>query len=402
MAPSIAGNVNKGFLKVYPYFGYFAAILVITLFIISFIDMISFATTEISQNIAVATNQNLLNRDTMETVMLKLAKNSNTTTAYNIFLQQRLVTFMGKFFSIIILWLVIHVTVYFLLIMFENYNAGKKCTTDVSANNAPVESENAQANHVQSMVIAFFSIIVMIGVASVYSSLFGSFFQKDVQPDIIQLSKTIKDLTEVIYDNMTTDEAFLKNLVGNNMSECYKIIVKQGNRTDKIGSMIFTISLFDYYKQHADKSFIEKIKPMFTVSQIRLRSVDPFSYLYYNQKAFISSAFEYTASHIKKVVDTETKRDAIRRDVKNRLNDVNRKFANMFEMASIRNNLRMYMFVCTLVAFTFSILICIIYGKQISEFVTASNLQMAWEAVKDMFSSGATGFKDCFRWPAAN
>ena len=74
----------------------------------------------------------------------------------------------------------------------------------------------------------------------------------------------------------------------------------------------------------------------------------------------------------------------------------------MFEMASIRNNLRMYMFVCTLVAFTFSILICIIYGKQISEFVTASNLQTAWDAVKDMFSSGARGFKDCFRWPAAN
>ena len=258
MAPSIAGNVNKGFLKVYPYFGYFAAILVITLFIISLIDVISFGATEISQNIAVATNQNLLNRDTMETVMLKLAKNSNTTTAYNIFLQQRLVTFMGKFFSIIILWLVIHVTVYFLLMMFENYNAGKKCTTDVSGTAEQNEGDEKQAKHVQSMVIAFFSIIVMIGVASVYSSLFGSFFKKDVQPDIIQLSKTIKELTEVIYDNMTTDEAFLKNLVGNNMSECYKIIVKQGNRTDKIGSMIFTISLFDYYKQHADKSFIEK------------------------------------------------------------------------------------------------------------------------------------------------
>jgi len=401
MAPSIAGNVNKGFLKVYPYFGYFAAILVITLFIISLIDVISFGATEISQNIAVATNQNLLNRDTMETVMLKLAKNSNTTTAYNIFLQQRLVTFMGKFFSIIILWLVIHVTVYFLLMMFENYNAGKKCTTDVSSTTES-EGDEKQAKHVQSMVIAFFSIIVMIGVASVYSSLFGSFFKKDVQPDIIQLSKTIKELTEVIYDNMTTDEAFLKNLVGNNMSECYKIIVKQGNRTDKIGSMIFTISLFDYYKQHADKSFIEKIKPMFTVSQIRLRSVDPFSYLYYNQKAFISSAFEYTASHIKKVVDTQTKRDAIRQDVKNRLNDVNRKFANMFEMASIRNNLRMYMFVCLLVAFTFSILICIIYGKQISEFVKKANLQDAWKNIENMFHSGAKGFWSCFGRPAAN
>jgi hypothetical protein len=333
----------------------------------------------------------------METVMLKLAKNSNTTTAYNIFLQQRLVTFMGKFFSIIILWLVIHVTVYFLLMMFENYNAGKKCTTDVSSTTES-EGDEKQAKHVQSMVIAFFSIIVMIGVASVYSSLFGSFFKKDVQPDIIQLSKTIKELTEVIYDNMTTDEAFLKNLVGNNMSECYKIIVKQGNRTDKIGSMIFTISLFDYYKQHADKSFIEKIKPMFTVSQIRLRSVDPFSYLYYNQKAFISSAFEYTASHIKKVVDTQTKRDAIRQDVKNRLNDVNRKFANMFEMASIRNNLRMYMFVCLLVAFTFSILICIIYGKQISEFVKEANLKAAWENIQKMFHSGASGFWSCFGW----
>ena len=391
MPQSIAENVNKGFLKAYPYFGYFAAILVITLFIISLIDVISFGAAEISQNIAVATNQNLLNIDTMETIMLRLAKNSNTTTAYNIFLQQRLVTFMGKFFSIIILWLVIHVAVYFLLMMYENYNAGKKCTTEAEAPVAPEPKQN-----VDGMVIAFFSIIVMIALASVYSSIFGNFFQKDVQPDIIQLSKTIKDLTEVIYDNMTTDEAFLKNLVGNNMSECYKIINKQGNRTDKIGSMIFTISLFDYYKQQSDKRILEKIKPIFTTTQIRLRSVDPFSYLYYNQKAFINNAFEYTSGHIKKVLDTGPKRDAIRQDVKNRLNDVNRKFANMFELSAIRNNLRMYMFVCLLIAFTFSVIICVIYGKQISSFVTAANLREAWTAIQKMFHSGASGFWSCF------
>jgi hypothetical protein len=261
-----------------------------------------------------------------------------------------------------VMYIIIHTLLVFLL------NLKDKKNTQESP--APAPAPDTQVSKNDMLATPFLSVLTMFGLSLVYSATFTNYFVKDVQPDIIELTKSVKEISELVYDNLSTDEVFLKNVVDDKMSECYKIINKQGNRSEKIGSMIFTMSLFNYYKTSSDKRVFEKVKSIFTTTQIRLRSVDPFGYLYYNQKTFIPNLYQTTEDKITAVLDTPAKRSAVRQNVKTRLNDLNRKLVNMFLISSIRSNVRMYMIVCFIIALVFTIIICVIYGKELLKFYT--------------------------------
>ena len=361
---SSSANINDGFLKMYPYVGYFAAILVVTLFIISAIDIFSFLSAELGQKISLMLNPNLLNKDSIEQILFKLATNNSKTSAYNIFLEQQVVALMYWCVAGTIMYIIIHT----LLVFFLNLKDKNK--TQEAPVPVPAQVPDTQVSKNDMLATPFLSVLTMFGLSLVYSATFTNYFVKDVQPDIIELTKSVKDISELVYDNLCTDEVFLKNVVDDKMSECYKIINKQGNRAEKIGSMIFTMSLFNYYKTSSDKRVFEKVKSIFTTTQIRLRSVDPFGYLYYNQKTFIPNLYQTTEDKITAVLDTPAKRSAVRQNVKTRLNDLNRKLVNMFLISSIRSNVRMYMIVCCIIALVFTIIICVIYGKELLKFYT--------------------------------
>jgi hypothetical protein len=349
--------INSIFVKGYPYIGYISALLVITLLIVSLLDIISFITHEISQNISLSLNPKLLNKDTNEAYLLRFAKKTTDASTYNIYVAQQVTSVMYLLFGVIIIYIIIHVGFIFLLPLYKHIN--KKETTNTAP--APTTSNASLISSIQDIDSKpFFSILVMIVLAIIYSATFRNYFIKDVQPDIIELSKSITDITGLIYDNLTTNEKFLTNLVNENMDECYRIINSQGNRSENIGSMIFTMSLFDYYKKFSDKRIFEKVKAIFTIKEIRNRSVEPFSYLYYNQKTFIPNMYQSTEIIFKKHIN----KNIVRQDVKNRINAVNRKLVNMFLITSISSNVRMYMIVCCLIAGVFAILIGILYADE--------------------------------------
>lgn len=363
-------GAGGGFSIAYPFFGYLAGIFVVTLFIISLINLLSFLSAELSQNISLSLNKNILNKDSVEDILWKLAKNNSETSAYHIFLEQQVVSAMYWFFASIILYVVIHSLVIIALMIYDRIRKSTEAKATVPAVKVDID--------INTFLPPFFSILVMVVLAIVYSSIFTNYFIKDVQPDIIEISKSIKDLSEIIYDNLSTDEAFLKNVVNENMTECYKIINKNGNRVEKIGSMIFTMSIFNYYKNNSDMDprHFEKIKSIFTTTQIRLRSVDPFSYLHYNRKTFIPNLYQSTEFNIRQVLDTNAKKNAVRQNVKNRLNDVNRKLVHMFTISSVRGDVRTYMATCFIIALFFSILIGLIYANQLSQII--ASIVNAW------------------------
>jgi hypothetical protein len=354
-------NINNIFKRVYTFSGYIAASSVVILFIISVVGVSSFIVAEASQHIKSLKNSEILNRDTVEFYLLRLGKNNSETSAYNIFIEQQIVSLMYWVFAI-----VVTAAVFQCLIILGLAVIGSRSNTAEMP--SAVNSGKSVGNFIMNESTAFMSIAIMLGLAILYTVVFREDFVKNVQPDVNAISEKIKDLSEVIYDNLTTDEQFLKHVVNNNIRECYNIINKQGSRSEKIGSMIFTMSIFNYYKSVSDIRDFDKIKSIFTPNMIRIRSVDPFSYLYHNQKSFITNLFQKAEPYIKKALHNSEKTNAARQNAKSRINDVNRKLANMFAISSIRDGVRTYMVWCCLISLFAVILIGLLYSDKFVRF----------------------------------
>lgn len=358
---SAAEFINNDLKSVYPYFGYVAAMFVVTLLVISLIDMISFMAGEVSQDIALAMYPKILNKNTMDYLLLRYSKNSREGEAYNILMTQQILIISYWALAAIVVYGILHVLLIQLLRLSSQFaNKNNDIVPPV-----PVVVDVQPKEELVSPVITLLSIATMLCVAVFYSLYFKKRFSEDIQPDIVEISKNIKEIAEIIYDNLSTDEGFLKSVVNGDTIESYKIINRQGIRHEKIGSMIFTMSLFDYYKNNVDRLEFEKIKTIFTPAEIRRRKVDPFGYLYYNQNTFVTNLYQKLEPHLAKVLDTDTKRASVRQNAKTRLNDLNRKFVKVFRISSIRSDVRVYMIMCVIITLIFTIIIGVLYAPQL-------------------------------------
>lgn len=346
-------NINMIFIRGYPFIGYLSAVAVVLLLVLTLVDIVSFMISEISESAAMSMNPNLLNKEAIDYILLEYSKNIKEKEPYTIFLQQKVVITIFWLFAAILVYCVLHFAIVFTLYIYSAFKKSEK-TIDPSSVKLEVGDNKLDKK-------AFFSILTMLSFAIVASSYYHNRFVMDIKPELVETSNNLKSITDAIYDNISTDELFLKSVIDKDTIQCYKIINKQGDRVDKIGGMIFTLSLYSYYNNNTSLKFNEDIKSIFTRNQIKLRNIDPYDYLYYNQTTFIPNLYQSIESYIKDVLNTPAKRSAVRQNVNTRINDVNRRLARMFRMSSIRSSIRLYMTMCAIIAIIFFIIIVLIY-----------------------------------------
>jgi hypothetical protein len=351
------------FITLYVFSGYIAAFAIVLLSVLSLIDISTFMATEIAQNIALSQNPNLFNKDGIDFQTLLYSKNKAENEPYTIFLQQKIVITLYYIVATVIALMVLDLCVASLIYGFAYF--GGNLETEMSIGFTYFKEDDYK------VLRAFASLLLMLVFAIVYGVYYKGTFINTIQPDIIDSSANIKTITTMIYDNLSTNEAFLKSIQDDDIEASYKIINSQGNRPETIGSMIFTLALFNYYKINTVTS-IEKIKKIFSKSQIRLRTVIPVEYMYYNQNPFIPNIYPSIEKKLDRLLNTETKKQAVRKNVSTRINNVNRLLTSLFKMKSTRSSVRVYMFVCFIISIVFLLLLLLIYpdiARRIKDFL---------------------------------
>lgn len=335
-------EIDKTFNKIYPYMGYASVLIVIVFCILSFMDITSYTFSKAYQNMTLRANPNLLNKDAIDYVLLSYRKNNKDDEPYNIYLQQQITVWIYMFVGFIIVYIVLHNVVIILLKLLSKNTQDKSVVVDMKLSmTTPPEVIN----------MAFF-ITIMLCLAIAYNALYNTRFSKRIKPDVIDIATSIKGITDTTYDNLSTDDEFLKSVLEGNDHKSYRIINRQGNRADKIGSMVFTMCLYSYYRKNTDMISNDTIKNIFTRNEIRLRRIAPFDYLYYNQTTFIPNLYEKIEPNILDVLNTDAKRAAVRENVASRLNNVNRRLVKMFRMSMIQSSIMLYLLLCFMISFT--------------------------------------------------
>lgn len=356
-------NLAKLFTTLYSFFGFVAATGIVLLCVISLIDISSFTIAETAQNIALTINPNMFNKDGIDLATLQYSKNKPENEPYSIFLQQQIVIYMywvcGAFVACIVLDVLVAI------IIGAAYYISKLSSKSDSKSDSVQFKMDVGITYSEYIRAPMLAIILMFICATTYSLRYSVAFVNNIQPELVEAVQNIKNVTKHIYDNLSTNELFLKSVVDDNINECYRIINEQGNRAETIGSMIFTLSLFNYYKTNTDRS-MEKIKEIFTTTQIRLRTVVPIEYMYYNQNAFIPNLYPSIEPFIERVLDTEAKRNAVRKNIASRINNVNKLLIGLFKLNSTRSSIRWYLTVCGVIGISFVICVGFIYKKEFS------------------------------------
>jgi hypothetical protein len=323
--------------------GFFSAFAIVLLFILTIIDMISFIGTETGQNIALSQNPNLFNKDGIDFQNLLYSENKPEKEPYTIYLQQQIIAslfiFVGIVVGIAVLDLCVGAGLYTVAYFRDkefNFSLG---LTDR-----------------ETVMQPFQSIGLMVVFAFIYGLYYRGSFTNTIQMDIIDAKAKLETITKLIYDNLSTNEEFLKTIQNDDVEESYKIILKQGNRPDTIGSMIFTLALFNYYKMNTVSS-IETIKKIFSTTQIRLRQIVPVDYMYYNQNPFIPNIYPEIEKKLYRILNNESTKYAVRKNVSTRINNVNRLLSSIFKMKSIRSSIRLHLFICFIIALIFVLIL---------------------------------------------
>lgn len=338
-------KIDENLTSTYVFIGYGSILAVSILLVLSFFDITFYTIAKAIQDISLRLNPNLFNKESVDYSLLRYRTNTKDDEPYNIYLQQQITVWIYMFLGVIIVYVFLHKII---ILTLRGVVALSSKEPSKTGGGSMISDEIKEA--------AFF-VIIMVVLALSYNMFYTSRFEKRIKPDVIDISASIKSITDATYDSLSTDEAFLKSVLEGSLDESYKIINRQGNRADTIGSMIFTMCLYSYYKHNTDIMTNENIKQMFTRDEIRLRRISPFDYLYYNQTSFIPNLYQSIEPHIKQVLNTSSKRAAVRQNVASRLNNVNRKLVKMFRMSMIQSGVFAYLTMCFLASLTAALII---------------------------------------------
>lgn len=166
-------------------------------------------------------------------------------------------------------------------------------------------------------------IILLLSMPFIYNHFYNKEFLGNVHNIINKNIIDVNNLSTAIYDNITRDDKFLENVVKNNIDECINIINRQGSNYSRIGSMIFTLSLYNNYKASSDEPDFIDVKEIFTVIQLSEREKSPAVYLTNKQPRYIHNLMSSIEELLSDVLITEKQRKLVKDDVARRINNIN-------------------------------------------------------------------------------
>ena len=359
--------------------GIIAALLVVILFILASFDLLKFNITAITQYISLLNNPNMYNKDTQDFKALMYYRNSTDTEPYTIFGQQELIKLMFTLGTSVVG--IVMIQVFILVFLLFVYRVIMK---------KPLEM--GYIDFKQSAK-PLGTVLIVVILAFIWSGLYHARFVNSIQPSIIYTHNNIEQVKNYIYDNLTTNEAFLTNLINGDLNECIRIMNQQTN-DNRIVRMIYTMSVYNFFKiniSENEEAFNTVIRDIFTLAEIRVRSVNPINYMYYNQNVFLPNLYPIVRQYIfgtNKAISTSARDKIIRLDITQRINETNKRLMTLFKVPERKTQLRNYFYVAFIISLVFLFIVYGLYKDSISKLLGENLIDKIKEVIFLVFLVG--------------
>jgi hypothetical protein len=353
-------------------------IMVVVLFFMSTFDLLTVIVKTIMQHIDLMNNPNMYNIDTLDFETLLYFRNSRDTEPNTIFKQQDVLTGMFStgyaFFFTIAFQIILFVT---LLIVYK-FIKGKPLTF-------------GKFEFMKNR-LAFVGIILTVATAVTALGVYKNMFLKSVQPAITTTRSNLDVIKNFIYNNLTNNEVFLTSLVNGDLTNCTAIMNQQTSLA-RISKMLYTMSLYNFFKiniSESNEEFNTIIKKIFTVAEIRVRSINPIHYMYYNQNIFLPNIYPIIRPYIfgsNKAISTTEKDRQLRVDVTQRINETNKQLMAVYKVPVRKTELRNYIITNWFVVTVFMIVAVLVYRKPVLDLLSVGSF-------KELFGKWMAGKKE--------
>ena len=266
-------------------------IMFFVLFVVSWMDFSLYVKSEAKQEKILSANPNIFIDTTYDYQLFSYLKDATMTNEVQyIYYEQYLLSIIYNLFT----FAAFIIGLQFLMFLMPKFNQLRGLPED-------------QNNKFDIPPIA---LVIAIGFAfaSGLTAFYLQIFLKTVINSLKDLDSAFRDIKKNIFANLTTNNDFLTKMVSNNIPALLSIIQTQintnnGNATCgattsncdvEIQKMIFTVSLYTYYKDtipESDPRYTTMLQ-IFTPSNIHTKTIDPTTYFYYKQSVYIENMYD--------------------------------------------------------------------------------------------------------------
>ena len=311
--PTTTGSLNTAFNNMY------ILLVIVTLFcifIMWFTIIIDLAyyilISYITEPMSLSYNPNMLYKNCLNFSCMHYATNNTGNTKFLIYMRQFFLIGMFSIASIIIFVAFVHVLIHMLLTIISVIHKNINYT----------ESFNRPTVATMFVLITFIIFCLLHNLTYYYG------FTKKYQPVIQRSYNDLNNLSNAIYDNITKDATFLESVTQDNLLQAVNAInSNNGNQSETIGKMIFTICLYNHFKQSSNEPDFPTVKSIFTTKQIVSRDIKPAEYLTCAQPRYIDNLYSIIEPYIT-VLNTEQLKQNVRDNVSMRINTINNLIMN--------------------------------------------------------------------------
>jgi hypothetical protein len=344
-------GLDMAFFTVYKVLVVFAVIIVFVHYMTCSIDLTVYYYNKNKLNKKMKVDPNIINKDTMLYKGFHYAEFMKKKEPYNIYLRQELVKTMYSIISFTIFVLCLQIGIFFGLKLLS-----------LLRSNPFNETISIPYKNIITMVILFIF-------AYIYTKVYNNLFIDRIQPDLLNSKSNIENIKNYIYDNMTKDQKFLNALLRTDTRLLIDYMNKASNEYSLM-KMLFTISLYEYYRKNVKSSSDEYkiIEEIFSVKQIDSRTINPVEYFYYKRSVFLPDIYNLYKIQFKETFkpDLLYENDSINLDkeyefvgyVGSVLNKVNKDLLTLNKIPKHSNDLFKYIYYI----FIISTVLIIIYG----------------------------------------
>ena len=351
-APKMPQGMNEAFVTMYKLVATLCAFMFVIMFFIGWGDIILYLSNESGQYWKMIKDPNLFVKDTTDYESIKyITTNSIDEEPYSIFLEESLISYIYTFFGIFVLLFAVQYGIFFSFMLYSKFK--ELPFTDTI---------QPPYMNIGTVVIAFIGAVIL-------SSIYKSYFIKKSQTSLKDTRAHLRDMKLYIYKNLTSNTDFLTAMTNNNLNALLTILnneISKNNRNNctsptsncdvEVQRMIFTISLYSYLNEQIPESDpnYETIKQIFTIENIRKRTIDPTLYFYYKQPIYIPSMYSSLQELNGKPFFTDSARESVFFTALTTLfQTCNKKFAQIQTLSNGKNKIANYLIIFAVIVTIF-------------------------------------------------
>lgn len=399
-----AAGLNSAFDTLYKIITIIVVLIFLMVVMFTFLDVVKYFWVEVQQRLRRAKEPNMYNKDTTDIEALKYISATNLEDEpYSIFKEQRFISYIFLLVGIMVIMMGIQLGMFFSFKIWSIFN-GRVFNESVTL---PLRLIGAL-------------LVVVIG-AFMMKDTYKQRFVKKVQSSLVDMRSQLTQIRTYIFNNLSTDDEFLRALRTDNIEEIINIIRKridskkgqpcndsaQPCDTD-IENMFFSLNLYSYIRYQippSDPNF-DKVKSLFEPDGVRNRLVDPIMYFYYKQPIYVANLYpsmqdrlivrDEKGKEIQNPFEGNTERERILLlNINIKMQELNIMLTRLHNLATGKVNVRTYLIVVALIALLFTFILVGLFYSELSPFfaIAKGAIKTLWE-----FLQGTIVYKMLFFW----